>query len=230
MKLPKIMIGMPIGSGSLPWGTASSLITTLRACDKEGLAVRTETPVGSSVVQWVRSAIVESFLKSDFDLLFWIDADITWTLEDFFRIVGFGAVLDIVGAAYPLKKDPASFLINLPGTEGKFEVNGLGCIKILSMGIGFTLMRRSVVEAVAAGKPRVRDALNGVEYADVFRIDRTVNGPRGEDVAFFDDARELGFDAWLDPSIRLGHVGQKVYRGDVIDALGLQGYTKEFKR
>lgn len=226
-KPPKITIGMPCGSGSLPWQTAMALMNTVRACDKEKLTVRVESVVGCSIVQWARSVIVEKFLQSDSTHLFWIDSDIVWTLEDFFRLVGFGAVLEVVGASYALKREAGGFLINRASDDGKLEVNGLGCVKIRSMGLGFTLLQRAVVEKVAAGKERVRDPLNGVEYADVFRVDRTKNGPRGEDTAFFDDIRELGFKVWLDPSVKLGHIGQKIYTGDVIGALGLENYVKQ---
>lgn len=224
-KPPKVMIGMPIADGYLPWPTAAALLGTIRVLDAEKIKFKVEAPIGCSVVQWARSVVVESFLKSDCTHLFWIDADIVFHPDAFFQILGHGAVLDIVGATYPLKRDAGGYLINLAGEPGKLEINGLGCVKVKSMGIGFTLMKRAVLEKIAAGKPRVKDALNGAEYADVFRVDRGPNGPRGEDVAFFDDAREAGFDVWLDPAINLGHAGTKVYRGDVIAALGLQNYS-----
>jgi hypothetical protein len=214
---------MPVGNGSIPWPTAMSLLNTIRACDKAGVPVRLEAIVGCSVVQWARSAIVEMFLRSDSTHLFWIDSDIVWTPDDFFRIVGAGAVLDIVGASYPFKKDPITFLINFAGEPGHAVKNGLGYLKIESMAIGFTIMKRAVIEKIAATKPRVLDKINGREYADIFRVDRTAdNGPRGEDVAFFNDAKEQGFEAWLDPKIKLGHYGSKIYKGDPIESLGLQ--------
>jgi hypothetical protein len=223
------MIGMPIASGNLPWLTAASLIGTVRVCDKEGVPVRIETPVGCSVVQWARSAVAASFLKGDCTHLFWIDSDIVWTPDDFFRILGLGATLDVVGATYPLKTTPGGFVINTAGKPGGYEVNGLGCVKVDSIGLGFTLVKRAVMEAVAATKPRVRDPLNGTEDVEIFRVDRTAAGRRGEDVAFFADVRKAGFDVWLDPSVALGHVGSMVYRGDVIEALGLQEFVKETK-
>src|SRR5438270_6692000 len=110
MPMPKVMVGMPIGSGSIPWPTAVSLMATVRACDEDKLPIRIEAPVGCSVVQWARSAIAESFLKSESTHLFWIDSDIVWSPADFFRLVGFAAILDVVCAAYPFKKEPTGFL------------------------------------------------------------------------------------------------------------------------
>lgn len=226
------MIGLPIGSGVLPWPTAVSLISTIRVLDKEGLKFKLESLVGSSVVQWARSAIVGSFLKSDCTHLFFVDSDIVWTPSDFIRLLGFGAHLDVVGATYPVKTDEGNFFVKVAAEDGQMEVNGFGCVRINGMGLGFTLCKRAVIEKVAAGKPLVHDRHNGMIYPDVFRVDRTqrsegLPSPRGEDVAFFDDVREAGFDCWLDPSIDLGHVGQKVYRADIIASLGLQDYVKE---
>lgn len=212
-------------------------MSTVRVLDREKIPFKIEAPTGCSIVQWARSAVAEAFLKTDFSHLFWIDADVTWTPDDFIRILGFGGILDVVGATYPFKKDPPGFLINTEGAPGKLEVNGLGLVKVKSMGLGFTLVKRHVLEMVAADKEWVYDPLNGVERREIFRVDRTpekhkvggrtLPGPRGEDVAFFHDVREKGFDAWLDPSVKLGHIGSKTYRGDPIEALGLQEFAKE---
>lgn len=228
MTLPKVVIGMPVGSGSIPWPTAVSLMATVRVLDREKIPVRIEAPTGCSVVQWARSAVAGAFLKSDFTHLFWIDSDIVFSPNDFIRLLGFGASHDAIGGAYALKKEPAQCFINLPGAEGEREVNGFGNVRVASLGLGFTLVRREVMTTLAATKEIVRDSLNGTEYPDIFRVGRRANGGAlGEDVAFFEDVAALGYAAWLDPSIKLGHVGTKIYTGDVIGALGLQDYVKE---
>lgn len=224
---PKIMIGMPIGSGSIPWETACSLMSTIRICDREKLAVRISAPVGSSMVLWARSAIVGEFLRSDFTHLFWIDSDIVWRPADFFRLVGFAKVHDVIGATYMLKREPAQCIVTTP-VKDQYEVNGHGNVRIKSMAIGFTIVKREVIEKVAEGKPMLKDELSGTTYPEFFRVGRRPDGGLiGEDIAFFEDAAELGYLAWLDPSIKLGHVGTKIYGGDPIDALGLQDFVKE---
>lgn len=226
-ELPRVMIGMPVGSGSLPWPTCVSLMATVRACDREKLHVQISAPTGSSMVLWARSAIVGAFLKSDCDRLFWIDSDLVWTPADFFRLVGFSASHDIISGAYPLKADPPRFVVNYPEPD-TYEVNRLGNVRIKSLAMGFTICKREVIEKIAATKETLHDELSGADYPDFFRVGRRANGgPIGEDIAFFEDAAELGFKAWLDPSVKLAHIGLKEYQGDVIDALGLQDFVKE---
>lgn len=229
MKLPHVMIGMPIGSGNIPWATAVSLMSTLRACDREKLDVKISAPVGSSVVTWARSAVVGAFLKSDCTHLFWIDADLVWTPADFFRLVAFGAAHDMIGGAYRLKKEPVQHIVNFPAGDS-YEVNGHGNVRVDSLAMGFTICKREVIEKVAATKEMMHDAIANVDYHDFFRLGRLPNGNAlGEDIAFFNDATALGFKVWLDPSIKLGHVGTKTYTGDVIDELGLQDFAVKEK-
>lgn len=224
---PKIMIGMPVGSGSVPWATAVSLLATTRAMDKAQIPLRIEAPVGSSVVTWARDVVVAGFLKTDFTHLFWIDSDIVWTPGDFIRMVKWGAIYDVIGAAYAYKKDPPQVFVNLPGEEGEREIDGHGNVKVESLGLGFTLVKRVVIERIWATAGTV--TVEGVDLPDIFHISKrpSTNGGLGEDVGFFEEVARLGYQPWLDPSISLGHVGQKIYRSDVIDALGLTDFVKE---
>lgn len=220
------MIGMPVGSGSVPWPTALALMATVRKCDTAGIPIKLSAPVGSSVVTWARNAVVGDFLRSDCTHLFWIDSDIVWRPADFFRLVGFGANHDLIGAAYPLKREPIKYVVNLPHPE-HYEINGFGNVRVQSLPLGFTICRREVIERVAATKEMLHDDISDVDYPDFFRLGRskTRNSPLGEDIAFYDDAADLGFKGWLDPSIRLEHVGTKAYSGDVIAALGLEDHA-----
>jgi hypothetical protein len=222
------MIGMPVGSGSIPWPTAVSLMSTVRVLDQEKIPVRIVAPVGCSVVTWARSAVVGAFLASECTHLFWVDADMVWTPNDFIRLLGFAASHDVIGAAYALKKDPPQVFVNAVGENDERTVNGHGNVQVKSLGLGFTIVRREPLEKLVSTKPILRDTLNGYECRDVFRLGRRDNGNAiGEDVAFFEDLAALGYDIWLDPSIQLGHIGPKTYTGDVIDALGLTEYVKE---
>jgi hypothetical protein len=223
--LPSVTIGMPIGSGQLPWATALSLLKTVAACKDEGIQLQMEVIAGCSVVSWARSCIADAFLKSSHSHLIWIDADIVWTLDDFFRLVSLSAVHDVVGATYPFKKLPLTCVVNHVGEPRQYTVNGLGCVQVKSMGLGFTIVSRRVMEAVAVGKPSRKDPIDGKMHVDMFRIDH-----EGEDIAFFTDVRKAGYDVWLDPSISVGHWGSMIYKADIIEAMGLQDFVKQEKK
>jgi hypothetical protein len=222
------MIGMPVGTNSVPWLTALSLINTVRACEREKIPLRIEGPVGCSVVTWARDIIAAKFLQSDCTHLFWVDSDMAWTPKEFLRLLAAACgPYTVIGASYALKKDPASVIINLPD-PAHVSANGHGNVLVTSLALGFTVVKREVMEKLAATKPKL--TVNGIDCPDMFRLDRRADGGAlGEDIAFFEDVAALGFQPWLDPSVRVGHIGQKVFECDPINALGLDAYAVEEK-
>jgi hypothetical protein len=206
-----VMIGMP-AYAEIPVPTVVSLLGTYHASSTRGVRCEAGIVAGSSVVSWARDQVLDLFLQSDCNRLFWIDSDMAWRPDDFFRLLAHTQAFPVVAAAYPLKDDTARFIVAgiKPAEHGLLEVDGVG--------LGFTVMRREVVAAVAAKAPRVRDEVSGREMAAVFRVD--CKGVRtGEDIAFFEDIRACGFKVLVDPAIRLGHIGQKVYTASLSDAL-----------
>ena len=214
-----VVIGLPTGS-HVPWQTAMSLAATTKACAEKGIEIDVACVAGSSIITEARNQVVHQYLKSRASRLFWIDSDIAWQPEDFLRLLVFSAQMDVVCAAYPRKRPDTRFTIKhtLP-----LERNSLGCVKIEGTGLGFTVMRREVVEKVVEGCPQYIDEAQDMELADVFRLDLVRgNHRRGEDMAFFADIRSKGYDVWLDPSVQLGHVGTHVFTADPAVALGLK--------
>lgn len=220
-----VAIGFPTGF-TVPWRTAHSLARTAHACALRKIDMTILDVVGSSIITTARSLVVQRFLESDKQRLFWIDSDMVWEPEDFLRLLALSHKLSVVCAGYPLKRDSNGneFVIFTDGRQ--VTMNQYGLLEIEGAGLGFCVMDRAVVEAVAAGKPTVFNQGTGTEMREVFRIDAFDGKLRGEDMAFFADVREAGHKVWLDPTIQLGHVGEKVYTGDLVKAFGLQKYFK----
>jgi len=225
-----IGIGFPCG-GTVPWRTAMSLARTVLTCAKSGIEVDVHVSAGGSIVTVSRSTVLTRFLESNGTHLFWIDSDMEWSSEDFLRMVALGTQMDVVCAAYATKTEPPC--VNVTLLDGDtVEMNKFGCMKIASTGLGFTIVSRAAIEKLAATKPRVLDG-QGYEYIDAFRLGTKPNPDpskppqgAGEDTLFFDDLRELGYDAWMDPTVQLGHVGMHTYFADVRAALGLQEHFR----
>lgn len=206
-------IGFPCGP-TVPYQTAMSLAKTAHFLAMHGVPVDLHTVQGSSAVTIARDMVLEEYLKSKANYLFWIDSDIVWNPEDFIRILRLSKELGIACAAYPLKREPLTTVINF--ADESPEPNALGCIEITGTGLGFTCIRRDIIEAFVATKSKMYHPGNDCMLWDAFRFDVVDAGgrrhTRGEDGAFFADLRALGNRIWLDPSISLGHVGTKEYR------------------
>lgn len=207
-------IGMPV-YGRIPPRTAMSLARTLHACGASGIDVDATMEV-SALIQGARDMVLDTFLRSDKQKLFWIDSDMVWEREAFFRLLAMSTIHDVVCAAYPVKSERNEFQIFMDLEPQQPTEYGL--IKILGTGLGFTVIDRSVCEQVAAKAPRVLDQITGRDMAAAFRVDIFEGKRRSEDIAFLADIRELGHTVWLDPSIALGHIGDRQWNGRAADA------------
>jgi hypothetical protein len=212
-----VMLAMPTHR-DIPAGTVASLLATQDLMRVKGIPYETQLQVGNSLVTHARSKIADTFLKSDKSLLFWVDSDIEWEAKDFLRLCALATKMDVVGGAYPAKKDPIVFFLD-PSSGGELESNEYGCLKIGGWGMGFTVCNRRVIEAVAGKSPKLKFNGSDEPIASMFRCDEIDGYARGEDMAFFADVKDLGFEAFLDPSVTLGHIGSKTYTASIADML-----------
>lgn len=209
-----VMIGMPTRP-DMSAHTLSCILSTYRRLDKLHVPFDIGLVIGSSVVNWARDDVVDIFLKSDANRLFWVDSDMLWRADDFIRLLALSTLVPVVGAAYPAKIEGAvTFFLQHSG----IVIGDYGLAEVEGLGLGFTVMQREVIEAVAAKAPRARDEITGRDIASVFRIDTHNGNRRGEDIAFFHDIRDAGYKVLLDPEVSLGHVGTKIYTGSIKDA------------
>lgn len=208
---------------TVPWQTTLSLARTVHALATLDIPVNIHAIAGSSDVVLARDAVLTRFLEVDDKFAFWIDSDIGWEPADFIRVLKLSKELGMACAAYPLKREPADCIVNFADAEPK--PNALGCYELLSTGLGFTCIRRDVLDSFAATKDYMRHSGNGTMIIDAFdrrkRVDAAgVKSGVGEDCAFFDDMRALGHKLWLDPTIVLDHIGQKAYRAQLATLKG----------
>ena len=162
-------------------------------------------------IEQARQVAIDSFLKTDAEYFLNIDSDIIP-----FRNIQAGeqcpidklikADKDIVGAIYFFRRkycQPVYRPLELQEfyeKNGKFPENFKWVIpdKLFEAqwtGNGFKLVKRKVIEAV---KKTIKIPNLPMIYKEEYL---------GEDWAFDQRARELGFNVWLEPSIKLGHRG-----------------------
>lgn len=142
------------------------------------------------------------FGGKDYDYMMWIDSDMVWNSADIEKLID-------------LDKDIASgiYLMNLQGvtTCGYLKDNGNHRItaqyigthpdepfKVDYNGFGFVLIKKGVFEKMGFPwfVPRQIE-FEGIEGVPIVHA--------SEDVAWCMEARDKGFDIWIDPSIKLRH-------------------------
>lgn len=214
-----VMLAVPVNR-DFPWQTHESIVKTICALKDRGVPFVHQLLTGGSIVQAVRSHLAHRFLKSEMNRLFWIDSDMAFGPEEFLRILALSSKMPVVGASYPVKRDPnIEFLVHLLGDT--VEANEWGCIPVGGMGLGFTCVAREVAEQIAARSPIVTND-DGEKMPMTFRCGVENGRFVGEDMNFFADCRSLGYTVNADPNVTLGHVGGKVWRAKLMDAMDNQ--------
>lgn len=219
----RVVLAIPIFYG-VNHHTYISSLGTLETCLRNGIDLRVLPIMGVRYVDEARSKAVHEMLKTDATHLFFIDHDMAWRSRDFLRFIALGTKMECVSASYPFRRDPLQFMINLPeGFEDgtPIETNEWGCIPFHGTGMGFTILQRGLLERLAEKAPQVKFSDRAEPAAAIFETD-VINGIfRSEDMNFFAKVRELGIPTWVDPTVDIGHVGEKVYSGKLIDYLKL---------
>lgn len=222
-------IGFPNHSMQIPTYTALSLVDSLRYLDRSGVDINYIAELQNSIVDSARNNLVHQFLKEPLhQTLIFIDSDMMWSPDDLLRLCCWSTMYPVVAGMYSSKSD----------TDPKFlgdywrdpEVNQVmanehGLIKMTGIGLGFCAIRREVFETMKEKTRTYKDPRCG----DVYRFfSTTTEGGDfiGEDIYFLRRwTNEFGGELWVDPEIKLGHVGQKVYRGDLVKAI--TAYNKQ---
>lgn len=212
--------------------TANSLFESHHILAQRGIELDVTLLYGSSIVEVARNKCVHLFLQSERNRLIFIDSDITWNPADLVKLLALSTKLEVVGASYPRKADPLVFAVQGFDVNDGVTLGEYGCIDCGrgGFGLGFTVIQRKVIEELAAEAPTtILPDMKDTPIPEIFR-DGSVPTARstlagadgeftGEDMNFFYDVYDLGYKVWMDPHIRLGHVGPKVFEASFLDML-----------
>lgn len=210
-----VAVGIPAGRDFHAL-TVKSLVSTFAKCNTMGIPTQLAIVANNSIIQWARDEVIDLFLQTDCNRLFWIDSDIVWEPNDFIRMLALSQKRDVVCATYTAKKDPPTFYIN---HDPPLIADDLGLFEIKGVGLGFTVINRKVIDSLAKNAPKARDEMTGKEIPQIFRVGVKDGKRLGEDMAFFGDIIDLGYKVHLDPLVKLKHLGLKQYEGSVFDAI-----------
>jgi len=215
----RVFIGLPAYDFKVSLKLAVSLAKFVKLTAEHGISVHIGSVCGCSVVSRARNLLVKDFLDTDCTDLFFIDADINFEPEDVLRLLALSdSPKKGIVAGVPRTRDTSCVYITTMYRDenGDITMNGLGMVKATRVATAFMCIRREVLETLVNTHPewsyydnRTDRTLNAV-----FDFKVTEEGYMGEDFLFCDRAREAGYEVWIDPTIKLGHMGVQEYLGD----------------
>lgn len=230
----KICLATPCYGSVVHLGYMNSVMRLTAEARERGIEISLMAQGGDSLIPRVRNAMVAQFMSEPSHThLMWIDADISFDPEDFFRLLA--ADRDVAAGIYPLKRvfwptEPVAecvtelhtlrYAFNLEeGTSS--TVDEAGFFEVLDAATGFMLIRRSVFETMAEHYQNLRYVPDMIDESGTpwhFRFfDVAVEGNGrylSEDYAFCRRWQQIGGKVYADANSRLSHTGTHTFRGD----------------
>lgn len=214
-----------------------SLVVTLAECDKRGISYKWLNNY-SSLVHHARELVASGTegLELDptqttaggkditYDKIFWIDSDISWTPEQFFKI--YDSDKDVISGAY-LLADGITTTVHAWGAPGGMPavdiVKMKDIIKVQSLGFGFVAMKSGVFE-------KIQRPWFNLEYVKVGedKDGKDIIDSVGEDISWCVKAYRAGIDLYFDPTVLVTHMKKQPITWEHIKHMA--GTTNKFRQ
>lgn len=201
----KLFVGVPAYDGKLCAETVRALLNEQAAAQTAGIEFQVRFLPGCSLITQARNQLAADFMESDADVLLFLDADVGFEPGAMLRLVSHPA--EVVGGAYRLKQDDEAYPVIWADRPELWADPATGLLEVQAVPGGFLAIRRSALETLAAAHPGRRYAHHGRAYHAWFHAPIEGGSLFGEDVAFCYDWRSVGGQVWLDPELKLTHVG-----------------------
>jgi hypothetical protein len=135
-----------------------------------------------------------------YDKMFWIDSDMLWTPKYFLDL--YHSDKDVISGVYVTAAlEPTYYFDNAKDDENKLKfLKRDKPFKVFAVGFGFVCMKSGVMESIDRPWFEFGTYLFETESGKQWR--KLV----GEDLLFCRKLIDAGYDIWVDPNIRCGHV------------------------
>ena len=229
-KPPKIYIAMACYD-SVKINTMLSITRLVKEFTKAGLEWQIET-VKSPYVSKARNALTALFLRSKYDYLLFIDADVEFNPEAVIRmlVTKKDIILTPYRVKFPQDVNFTKYSVSFPDDKNVSILPG-DLVEISEGPAGLMLIHRKVFEFLMDSCPRLKIQHPFKKESDPYlynfwdtTFDMDQGLWRGEDISFCRLARDYGFKIYANIKSRTTHHGSYGWPGKFEDAL-----TKEKK-
>ena len=203
------MIGTPCYDGRLDVWYTNSLCNTIKMSYLKDVEIIPMWISFDALLQRARNDTIDVALQMEVDELIWIDSDIEWQPEWFFKLLDYD--VDIVGGTYPKKGDKEEYVVRQI-TRRQLLDNGL--IEVDGLGTGFVKMSKKAMQYLWDTSAKYTDPKDNKERRMIFDVVIQNESLVSEDIHAFNKLTAGGFKVYLDPTITCNHIGPNKFKGN----------------
>lgn len=213
----KVLIGVPAYDSKVSVHFANSLVMSHFYFQQRGVHLDHLFQPGDAMVHRARNALFKYAVDGGYDVLVYIDADIVWTPEQLHDLVVSAYENGVVGGSYRLKKDdePKVYTVKLIDnkTSEAGDLDG-NLLSVEGMGAGFLAINKDALLSMwEASEPYKEQGKESSRLVFEYLLE---DGEFvGEDISFCHKWTKLGNKLFLNTSITVAHIGEKIFTGDV---------------
>lgn len=206
----KVLIVVPCYAGMHTYRLTQSLMNAQLYCVAKRIHCELYIAARMTLLEYARAWLAEKFLRSDCTHMMAIDDDLGFEPTAIARMVEHDK--DIIAGVYPIKTMPIIYPYQPAGPVGD---DGLQLAKMVPG--GFMLVKRHVMEALAATVPRfnVEHINETMSCPDLYSMTNRDAAKHGEDVMFCERALAAGYQIHVDPATGFVHCGTFEWGGQL---------------
>ena len=244
-----VLFAIPCYDQQISEPTMMSLIKTIMYFRDHGIKFAVATITDSLINRARNSMAAKFMAQSNLTHMMFIDADIAWEPEDIIKMlwhekeimtgaypiksINWENVEKNVKAGMPSDKllsNSLRYVVNAVKDKDNNKLNVVnGAIEIFDAGTGFMLLKREVFTKLIEAYPHLKynddtGSLNDEERKWTYAffnsyIDTHLNRFLSEDYGFCRYYQDIGGKVWVDPAIKMTHLGRMKYEGTMMSFL-----------
>lgn len=221
-----VWFAIPAYSGQVHIPTMRSIIADLLLLTNEGINVSLLDECGNALIPDARDLMVTKFLDGPGTDLVFIDNDVFWEYGAILELIK--KPVDLVVGVYPQRRDPIDFSVRWRADQGELWSDiDTGLLEAACIPAGFMKMSRAMLEKMTehyrdsleyyceiAPKKTTVALFDRYWLQDAAEVEgRKVSVKLGEDFSFCQRWLDLGGKTWIQPWLKMGHIGYKSFVG-----------------
>ena len=204
------MIGTPCYDGRIDVWYVNSLSNTIKQSAAHEVEITPMWVSFDALLQRARNDTIQLALETNVDALIWIDSDIEWEPEWFFKLIDYPH--DIVGGTYRKKGDKEEYVLRQLVQQPIDPVTKL--VEVDGLGTGFVKLSRNAMQHLWDSSKPYTDPKDGKERRMIFDVVIENDSLVSEDIHMFNKLKAAGFKIYLDTSMTCNHIGPYKFKGN----------------